>query len=396
MSAQNAHTGSFQALARIIRREAGRLLHEPLYWFSMAVAPLGCLLFFTTLMWNGLPEKQPLGIVDNDNTPTTRQLARNLDAFQASAIVQAYPDVTEARRALQKGDIYGFFYIPEGTTRQAGAQKIPTISFYTNFSYLVAGSLLSRDMRMMSELASGAATRQVLYAKGATEQQAMAFLQPIVIDTHATNNPWLNYNVYLSNVIVPGIFGIFLFMVTVFSIGTEIKQGTAREWIVTSKNDIFIALAGKLLPQTLVFSLTGAAIILYLYGFMHFPCNSGLGDMLATMLLFIVACQGLGVLMITLIPTLRMGLSFASLWGVVSFSICGMSFPVMAMHPTLQGFSLLFPLRHYFLLYVNCALDGYELLNAAPYVMALMGFALLPLPCALPLKKALMKIKYIP
>lgn len=388
--------GTLAAVFRIFRREVRRLLHDPLYGFSMVAAPLGCLLFFTTMMWNGLPEKQPLGIVDNDNTSTTRQLARNLDAFQACDIVRAYPDVTEARRAMQKGDIYGFFYIPKGTTEKAGAQKIPTISFYTNFSYLVAGSLLSRDMRMMSELASGAATRQVLYAKGATEQQAMAFLQPIVIDTHAVNNPWLNYNVYLSNVIVPGIFGIFLFMVTVFGIGMEIKQGTAHEWLVMARGNIFTALAGKLLPQTLVFLLTGAAIVLYLYGYMHFPCHSGIGTMLVVMSLFVVACQGMGVLMITLIPTLRMGLSFASLWGVVSFSICGMSFPVMAMHPTLQGFSVLFPLRHYFLLYVNCALDGYELLNAAPYVLALLAFALLPLLCAWPLKKALMHVKYIP
>ena len=37
----------------------------------------------------------------------------------------------------------------------------------------------------MSELAGGAIGRATLYAKGATEDQAMAFLQPIVIDSHA-------------------------------------------------------------------------------------------------------------------------------------------------------------------------------------------------------------------
>ena len=56
----------------------------------------------------------------------------------------------------------------------------------------------------MSELAGGAIGRATLYAKGATEDQAMAFLQPIVIDSHVLNNPWLNYSVYLSNTIIPG------------------------------------------------------------------------------------------------------------------------------------------------------------------------------------------------
>lgn len=54
----------------------------------------------------------------------------------------------------------------------------------------------------MSELAGGAIGRATLYAKGATEDQAMAFLQPIVIDSHVLNNPWLNYSVYLSNTII--------------------------------------------------------------------------------------------------------------------------------------------------------------------------------------------------
>ena len=114
------------------------------------------------------------------------------------------------------------------------------------------------------------------------------------------------------------------------------------------------------------------------------------------MFLGIIGAQGLGVFMFAMLPTLRMSLSFASLWGVISFSICGMSYPVMAMHPTLQGLSLLFPLRHYFLLYVNCALDGYPLMNAAPYVVGLLLFALLPLLLLRRLKKMLLVVPYIP
>ena len=98
--------------------------------------------------------------------------------------------------------------------------------------------------------------------------------------------------------------------------------------------------------------------------------------------------------MITALPTLRLGLSFASLWGVISFSICGMSFPVMAMHPVLQGLAWLFPLRHYFLLYVNSVLDGYPLLNARPHLLALVGFAALPYLLAPRLRYVLKHAKY--
>ncbi|MBD9035654.1 MAG: ABC transporter permease [Prevotella sp.] len=383
-------------ILKIARRELRRMASKPIYWFCMIAAPLFCFVFFTSLMAEGLPTDMPLGLVDNDNTTTSRSLARNLDAFEMTSIKEQYANVTEAREAVQRGDIYGFYYIPKGTTRKAQRQELPVVSFYTNYSYLVAGSLLYRDMRTMSELASGAASRTVLYAKGATERQAMAFLQPIVIDSHAINNPWLNYNVYLSNVILPGLLMLFIFMVTVFSIGTEVKYNTVHDWLIMARGSMFHALAGKLLPQTLIFFLIGIAFAIGLYGVLHFPCHCGLPTMLLVMFLGIIGAQGLGVFMFAMLPTLRMSLSFASLWGVISFSICGMSYPVMAMHPTLQGLSLLFPLRHYFLLYVNCALDGYPLMNAAPYVVGLLLFALLPLLLLRRLKKMLLVVPYIP
>lgn len=380
----------------IFLRELQRLARQPLYWFCMVLAPLFCYLFFTTLMADGLPQNLPLGLVDEDNTTTTRNLARNLDAFQMTDIVNSYPNVSDARKAVQRGEIYGFYLIPKGTTKQAQLQRIPTVSFYTNYSYLVAGSLLYRDMRTMSELASGAASRTMLYAWGATEQQAMAYLQPIVIDMHAVGNPWLNYNVYLSNVIIPGMLGLFIFMITVYGLGTELKFGTADELMAASGDSVIVAVMGKLIPQLVIFLLSGTVYILWLYAWLRFPCHCGILRMWSVMALFVLACQGLGVFMFTMLPTLRLGLSFASLWGVISFSISGMSFPCMAMHPILQGLANLFPLRHYFLLYVNCALDGYPLANAWPYVLVLIGFALLPWPCMPRLKKVLKTYQYEP
>lgn len=377
-------------------REIRIMVSRPIYGFAMVLAPLFCFYFLTSLMGSGLPTELPLGLVDNDGTSTTRSLARNLDAFQQTSIVQQYANVSEARSALQRGEIYGFYYIPKETTRKAQRQEIPTVSFYSNYSYLVAASLLYRDMRMVSELAGGAATRSVLYAKGATEGQAMAYLQPIVIDTHPIGNPWLNYAVYLCNILLPGILSLFIFMVTVYSIGTEIKRGTARQWLSLARGNILRALVGKLLPQWIVFLLMSALLAVYLYGYLHFPCLCGIPTMLFVLLLFVTASQGLGVLMITFLPTLRLGLSFASLWGVVSFSISGMSFPIMSMHPVLQGACLLFPLRHYFLLYVNCALHGYPLFNAMPYVIGLCCFSLLPLLLSGRLRFVLLTHKYVP
>lgn len=384
------------ALWNVVKRECRRLVSRPLYLFSMVGAPLFCYIFFTTLMGSGLPQDMPVGIVDQDQTSTTRQLVRTLDAFQQSKVVAHYPAFNEAREAMQRREIYGFYYIPEGTTAEAQAQRRPTVSFYTNNTLLIAGSLLFKDMKTMSELASGAVVQATLLAKGATDGQAMAYLQPIIIDTHPLQNPWLNYSVYLNNTFAPGVLMLLIFMVTVFSIGVEIKERTARQWLRMGHNSIWISLAGKLLPHTAIFFLMGILYNVYLYGFLHFPCNSGIGPMLLATLCLVLASQGMGILMIGILPTLRLGLSFASLWGVLSFSMCGLSFPLMGMHPTLQALANLFPLRHYFLIYVDQALNGYPMIYSWTNYVALLLFMLLPFLVAPRLKGALIYYKYIP
>lgn len=383
-------------LLNIAKREVLRIAVRPLYLFCMIIAPVFCYLFFTTLMANGLPTDLPAGVVDLDNTSTTRNIIRNLDAFQQTHIVAHYPSVVEARKAIQRGEIYSFYYIPEGTTEATLASRQPKVSFYVNYSYLIAGSLLYKDQRTISELAAGAVGRATLYAKGATEDQAMAFLQPIVIDTHALNNPWLNYSVYLCNTLFPGILMLLIFLTTIYTLGEEVKNGTGRELMRLADNSITKVLIGKLLPHTLVFFVIAVFYNVYLYGYLHYPCHSGIFPMLLAGLLLVLSSQAFGVFLFGLFGSFRLALSAASLWGVISFSISGFTFPVMAMHPTLQALCVLFPLRHYYLLYVNFALNGYPLIYAWQAVAALLVFLLLPFLVLKKLRTILLQYVYVP
>lgn len=383
-------------LLNIAKREVLRIAVRPLYLFCMIIAPVFCYLFFTTLMANGLPTDLPAGVVDLDNTSTTRNIIRNLDAFQQTHIVAHYPSVMEARKAIQRGEIYSFYYIPEGTTEATLASRQPKVSFYVNYSYLIAGSLLYKDQRTISELAAGAVGRETLYAKGATEDQARAFLQPIVIDTHALNNPWLNYSVYLCNTLFPGILMLLIFLTTIYTLGEEVKNGTGRELMHLADNSITKVLIGKLLPHTLVFFVIAVFYNVYLYGYLHYPCHSGIFPMLLAGLLLVLSSQAFGVFLFGLFGSFRLALSAASLWGVISFSISGFTFPVMAMHPTLQALCVLFPLRHYYLLYVNFALNGYPLIYAWQAVAALLVFLLLPFLILKKLRTILLQYVYVP
>lgn len=387
---------NIQSIRNVALREIHRLTTKPLYFFCMLIAPLFCMLFFISLMKEGLPTNLPIAVVDLDNSSTTRTLIRQLNAFEQTEVALQTMSFTEARQAMQRGEVYGIFYIPDNFSAEASAGKQPKLSFYTNGSYLIAGSLLFKDMKTISVLAGAAVGLKTGLAKGLTESEIKSQLQPIVINTHSIGNPWLNYSVYLNNILIPGVLQLMIFLVTVFSIGSEIKYGTSPEWLRTGNNSLLVSLAGKLLPHTIIFLTVGFLSCSILYGFNAFPLHSGWIPMLAGMFLLVVASQALGIFMIGLLPTLRLGLSFASLFGMITFSIVGFSFPVAEMHPTLQVLSNLFPLRHYFLIYVDQALNGRDLIYCWWHYLALMAFLILPFIIGRNLKHALLYFKYIP
>jgi ABC-2 type transport system permease protein len=362
----------------------------------MVVFPLLALFFFTSLMREGLPEDMPVGIVDLDNTTTTRSLVRRLDAFQSSEVVARFPSVAAARRAVQENEIYAFLYIPKGTTDALLSSRRPKISYYYNMSSVMSGSLLMKDMKVISNLGSAAVGQATMQAKGYTHDQIMAFIQPIKIDLHQVANPWTNYNLYLSTVFVPGVMMLFMFLISAYSLGMELKFGRGKEWMGKADNNIVVAILGKFLPQAVVFLLLIFFYEFYIYDVLHFPHVGGWWYIVLLALLEVFSSIGFGIFAFGLMPSLRMSMSVCSLWGVLSFSLAGSAFPVMGMDTPLQSLTWLFPLRHYYMLYQITVFNGYPLIDAWFHLVALVGFTLLPWFVIYKIKNAMLTYVYIP
>ena len=381
---------------QIAGRERKILMKNPIYGFSMVIFPILAMVFFTTLMDDGLPTEMPVGLVDLDNTSTTRALTRRLDAFQSSNVVAHYPSVAEARQAMQQNEIYAFLYIPKGTTDNLLASRRPKISYYYNMGYIMAGSLLMRDLKTISTLGSAAVGQATMRAKGYTPNQIQAFLQPIRIDLHQIANPWTNYNMYLSPVFVPGVMMLFMFLITAYSLGMELKFNRGKELLAKSDGNILVALLGKFLPQGLLFLVLIFFYEFYLYNVLHFTHVGGWGYIVLLAVLEVFSSIGFGIFAFGLVPSLRMSMSVCSLWAVLSFSLAGSAFPMMGMDAPLQSLTWLFPLRHYYMLYQITVFNGYPLIDAWFHLVALIGFTLLPWFVIYKIKNALLTYVYIP
>ena len=380
----------------IMMRELQILRQNHIYRFCMVLFPILVIIFFTTMLDDGLPTSMPVGIVDLDNTSTTRALERKLDGFQMSKVVAHYPSVAEARQAIQRNEIYGFLYIPKGTTSKLLASRQPKISYYYTYTTMVAGSMIMKDMKTISTLGSAGLGQATMRAKGLTDKQIQTILQPITIDLHQIANPWSSYNVYLTTVMVPGILMIFIFLISAYSLGTELKFATSKNWMAMADNNVTIALVGKFLPQTLIWLAIVFGYQLYVFFHLGFPHQGSPWMLVLLGLMHVMAAQGFGIFAFGLMPSLRMSMSVSSLWAVLSISMAGSAFPAMGMDGALQSLSWLFPLRHYFMLYQACIFNGFPLVEVWFHFAALLGFILLPWMVASKIKNAMLTYVYIP
>lgn len=383
-------------ILNISKREIGLMIHNPIYLFCMILFPLLVTIFFTSLMNEGQPVDMPVGVVDLDNTSTTRSMIRRLDAFQSTKIYKHYTSFDEAREGIQRNEIYAFIYFPKNTTADLLASRQPKISFYYSNACITSGSLIFKDLKTISTLGSAAVGKAKLEALGKTEKEIMTFLQPITIATHTIGNPAINYSVYLSTSMIPACITLFIFLITAYSMGTEQKFGRADEWLKMADNNIYIATLGKLLPQFFVFTAIMIIYLIYVYSFLHFPHSATFTKIILLGVLTVVASQGMGLIAFGLAPTLRMAMSICSLWAALSFSIMGSTFPVAAMSPAIQGIANLFPMRHYFVIYQSSIFGGYPLSMALPHILALIAFAVLPILFMPRIKKAVTQWEYMP
>lgn len=370
---------SDKGIIAIAKREWRRIFSSKICIFGMLVAPILSVVILVSMMKPGLPSKIPIVVVDLDDSGTSRSLVRQLNGFSKTEIKYKTANFEEARDMMERWEVYAILSIPKGFERDANLGNNPKLVFYTNNAFLVTGSLVFQDLKTISVLASAAVNLKVGTAKGIAPTQLMPIIQPISIESHPITNPWLNYSIYLNSVICPALLHLIILLFTVSAIGCEVKAGTGKQLMNMGNGSITKVMLGKLLPYTMIFLLYALLIMSILYHYNNFPLKGSFFVVYLNYVCMILAAQGLGVIFISLFKNYRFALSIASLFGMVSFSIAGLSFPVLAMDPMLQALSNLFPLRHFFLIYVDQSLNGIPFGYSAYRFAILLSFVLLSL-----------------
>ena len=373
------------ALLNVFRRELRRMTSRRIYFASCIVLPLFSLVFMATIFGHGQMENLPVGVVDADQTSLSRSIVRMVDATPELQVTKQYANETEARKAIQRKEIYGYLLIPSG---------IKSLCYYYHNAMLSVGGELHSTFETILKQVS--VTPIVTEAVGLGESQTniTSFLVPVSEKEMVSYNPNRNYAIYLSQPFFFVFLQVLLLLVTTYALGSESKFGTSDEWLQMAKGNIGIAVIGKLLPYTFIFMVMGVLANVVFFNWMKMPLPCSLWVMNGITILFILATQALALLLYAIFPVLSLIISVVSMVGSLGATLSGVTFPVNFMDTPVYWASFLFPIRHFVEVVQSLLYLGGTFSNYWTNLVVLLLFILSPILLLPRLKRALLTHRY--
>lgn len=378
----------------VVEREMRRLRHQPMYGVLMVALPLTSFFFFAILFHKGVARDIPIAVLDEDHSTLSRKVTQMIEDTPTAQIAYGIQSMEEGERLMREGRISAVVQIPAFFEKSILSNTQTHLETYISGSNITVNGLLSKDIQTAVTMFGAGIQIQLLTKQGLTERQAMAQLQPVRFDKHVLFNPYINYGYYLSPSFMPMMMLIFIVMATVFSVGTELKNGTAREWLRSADDSMAAALLGKILPLTAAFFLLSLAMFVIIFKVVGVPLNGSFALILLGTLLFTLSYQSISVLIVALVANLRLSLSLGGGYSVLAFTFSGLTFPFLAMTPAMHLVGYIFPLTFYMEIFIDQAMRGAPVVNSAAYLGYITLFLLLGLVMMPSLRKICTQEKY--
>ena len=322
----------------VLLREWRRMTSRRIYLGAAVVLPLFLIFFMATIFGDGQMRHLPIGIVDEDNTATSRSIVRSIAAVPTFNVVAHYANDAEARAAVSRREVYGYLSIPPRFEEAMVRGTDATLCYYYHYALLAVGGEVMSAFETALIPVRMAPIVDAAVMLGDTEENIETFLLPMTADDHALYNPSLDYAEYLAVPIFYIMFQILVLLVTLYAVGSDRLLAFGR-WP--------LAMVGKLLPYTLIFVAEAMLANVVFFHWEHIPMVGDMGLFALTTVLFIVATQSVAVILYALFPELSLVISVVSMVGSLGATLSGLTFPLSAMSPVVQYAAKLFPVRHF-------------------------------------------------
>lgn len=327
-------------LLRAAREEARRVVRDPGALLVLAGAIVLYSFFYPLPYLPQVLREVPIAVVDEDETPLSRQLARMADAHSLLAVVARPASLGEAERLVAEGRVSGVLAIPRGFERDVAGGRRTRVGVFADASYfLVYRQVATGLLETTGTLSAGIDVRR-LEARGRGEAAARAIRDPVPFVARPLFNPTEGYASY----VVPAVLVLILQQTLLIGIGllggTAAEQGAAPGGSPASP---LARVLGRALFYLALYAVWAVFMFAVVYRVFDFPERSRGLDLAAFALPFLLACIFLALAAASLFRRRETAMQVLLFSSLPSVFLAGFAWPVEALPRWLRGLSLLLP-----------------------------------------------------
>ena len=341
--------GVLQAFATSARREAAWLQRSRWDLAMISWVPLLAVAFLWWTFSAGLPNRLPIGVLDQDHSALSRQLIRFLQATPGLQVVRPYDNTTEVTQAMRRAEVYAVVSIPPDFARSLKQGRAAQITLLHNAQLGTHSSLIQRDVRSAVGTLSAGVELAARNKRGEPALATLVSIEPIKTSLVTLFNPSLNYEQFLAAALIPALLHILAMTAGAWAVGRELRDRTVADWLRphASWGSTAAALLGKLLWPLLGLGLVGTLAMLWLtLGRGWHPAGS-LAWVLLALWAFLALSLAMGALASSASRSLRTGLSATGFITAPAFAFGGVGFPLQSMPVLARGWAEVLPYTHY-------------------------------------------------
>ena len=331
------------------RREFALLRTRPWDLAMITWVPLLAVLLIWWIFSAGLPERLPIGVLDQDRSALSRQIVRFLDATPGLRVVQRFDDEGAMASALTSGAVDAAVQLPRDLNREVKQGRTGQVVLLHNAQLGTHSSLIQRDVRTVVATVSGGVELAVRNKRGESMIAARATMEPLKAGTVALFNTSGDYEQFLGAALIPALLHILAMTAGAWAVGRELRDRSIGGWLGAAPrwHEALAALAGKLALPFASLSLVGIVAMLWITAGRGWHPVGSLGWTLFALVVFLALSIALGGFVAALTRSLRTALSATGFITAPAFAFGGVGFPLVAMPALAQLWAALLPYTHY-------------------------------------------------
>src|SRR5216684_1949809 len=354
-------------------REIDWLRRRPFLLAFITIVPIGLMALLTMIFSAGLATRLPIAVLDLDSSDLSRSIIRMVDATPDTAVAVRVGEL-EGRGMILSGKVHGLLMLPRNLERDVFAGRRPEVVFFYNTQTLTIGNLTLRGVSAAVPTAAAGIRLSLRTAQGQPVEEAQAALSPIPVQSHALFNPTLNYVYFLLAAILPSLLQIVVVTASAYSVGIDVETRYRLRILGRLGGGLWPAMAGKLLPYTIIFLMVLGVSDAVLFSILELPLH-GRGWLLDIAgFLFILSCQLLGALLALLLKPTASAVSIGTLLTSPAFGFMGIGFPRLGMNAFAYGFGALLPGTWYLMARIDQTIRGTPLDLSWKPILVLLAF----------------------